>query len=135
VLLLADHLLSGLGSDKRLSADAREAILAHSWPGNVRELKNTIARAAVLSRGELIDPSDLGLTAPRSLRPTSAAGRAAPGLAPDHVQIPTNATLAEAERLLIQHALARFDNNRTHAAKALGIATKTLYNKLKALAP
>jgi DNA-binding NtrC family response regulator len=39
-------------------------------------------------------------------------------------------TLAEVERKHIEKALVVFKGNKTHAAKALGISLKTLYNKL-----
>jgi DNA-binding NtrC family response regulator len=39
-------------------------------------------------------------------------------------------TLEEVERRHIEKALSTFKNNKTVAAKALGISLKTLYNKL-----
>ncbi len=123
-LLIAEHLLTEQAPDKRFSSAARKAMLAHTWPGNVRELKNAVARAAVLSPDETIEPSDLGLI------PT-AATPAPMTPPPDIIPVPATATLAEAERLVIDHAMTRHNQNRTHAAKALGIAIKTLYNKLK----
>lgn len=128
VLMLAEHFLAEHAPDKHLSAEARLALRAHPFPGNVRELKNLVARAAVLSPTELIGASDLALPAPAQepgLATPSPAGTGAV------VTIPATATLAEAEALLIEAALERHGHNRTHAAKALGIALKTLYNKLK----
>jgi DNA-binding NtrC family response regulator len=42
----------------------------------------------------------------------------------------TSLNVADAERVLIQHALAAADNNRTKAAELLGISVRTLRNKL-----
>jgi len=42
----------------------------------------------------------------------------------------TSLNVADAERVLIQHALAAADNNRTRAAELLGISVRTLRNKL-----
>src|SRR5206468_5939346 len=44
-----------------LSEDASAALCSYSWPGNVRELKNVIERAALLSKGEIIQLSQLHL--------------------------------------------------------------------------
>lgn len=40
-------------------------------------------------------------------------------------------TLEESERRLIEEALQRFEGNRRHTARALGISERTLYRKLK----
>ena len=128
VLLLAEHFLAEHEPARHLSSAARAALRAHAFPGNVRELKNLIARAAVLSPTELIDAAELGLSGPsRSPDPSRTPSTSAA----DAVLIPASATLAEAEQLLIEAALERHGHNRTHAAKALGVALKTLYNKLK----
>jgi DNA-binding NtrC family response regulator len=39
----------------------------------------------------------------------------------------------EAERTAILHALSRANNNRTTAARLLGVSRRTFYNKLAAL--
>ncbi|MFO0675224.1 MAG: sigma 54-interacting transcriptional regulator [Polyangiaceae bacterium] len=38
---------------------AIDALVSHVWPGNVRELKNTIERAELLSRGDIVDVGHL----------------------------------------------------------------------------
>jgi DNA-binding NtrC family response regulator len=59
-----------------------------------------------------------------------AAGTAT-GAAPGAGQIAlASLNVADAERVLIQHALAAADNNRTKAAELLGISVRTLRNKL-----
>ncbi len=45
--------------DKTLSHDARELMINYQWPGNVRELKNCIERILVISKGSVIQNSDL----------------------------------------------------------------------------
>ena len=45
--------------DKKISAGARNLVLAHPWPGNVRELLNTLKRAAIWSDGATISAEDL----------------------------------------------------------------------------
>ena len=41
-------------------------------------------------------------------------------------------TLEEVERVVIQKALARFDGNVSHAARALGLSRSALYRRLGA---
>jgi len=49
------------GPPRRLTREARAALIAYDWPGNVRELQNAIIRAVQSSDGEVIDVADLGL--------------------------------------------------------------------------
>ncbi|HZH28391.1 MAG TPA: sigma-54 dependent transcriptional regulator [Azospirillaceae bacterium] len=61
ISILADHFVAKYaesnGVDARtLSPSARAKILAHHWRGNVRELENTMHRAVLLTRGEVIEP-------------------------------------------------------------------------------
>jgi DNA-binding NtrC family response regulator len=72
ITLLVEHFLDDLAKRRpdmqraRLTADARDALMAHAWPGNVRELKNVIVRAASLCSGPTIERSDLQLTGQQS---------------------------------------------------------------------
>ena len=42
-----------------ITSDARELLLSHNWPGNVRELENTLQRALVLCRDNIIDSTSI----------------------------------------------------------------------------
>ena len=42
-----------------ITSDARELLLNHNWPGNVRELENTLQRALVLCRDNIIDSTSI----------------------------------------------------------------------------
>ena len=102
-----------------LSNEALIALEGYDWPGNVRELRNAIERAVVLARGSVIELSDLPQ---RIARPLGMIERLRPGeVEPLH----------EVERKAILDALQSFAQNKTHAARALGISLKTLHNKLK----
>jgi DNA-binding NtrC family response regulator len=66
--LLIDHFLHLIHEDskdepgfkvRKLSAGARNLLLAHAWPGNVRELHNTLRRAAIWTTGETIGTEDV----------------------------------------------------------------------------
>jgi two-component system response regulator FlrC len=116
--LLIDHFLTRFGGGRRLSlsSDAREALRERPWPGNVRELENALERAALLARGPEIGAEDLADGEPQPLR-IGVGGLA--GL-----------TVREVERRLILDTLERTKNNRTRAARLLGISIRTLRNKL-----
>jgi len=117
-----------------LSPQAMQLLQNHSWPGNVREMQNVIERAVILcGDGEMIDPGHLGaLTA----GPAPAAERARKSpLAIIQTAEATEGefpTMSELERQHIMAALARCNNNRTHAAQLLDISVRTLRNKLNA---
>lgn len=93
---------------------AVQLMLEHSWPGNIRELEHTIERAILLANGETIRTTDLAL-APR--------GAGAPARFEE-------LTLDEAERTLIQRALARNNGNVPAAARTLGISRSALYRRM-----
>ena len=65
ILPLTHHFLlrhsARTGTPLRLSAESKQALLAHRWPGNVRELENAILRAVSLCEYDTISPVDLGL--------------------------------------------------------------------------
>lgn len=129
--------MAALPRGATLSEAARLALVAYPWPGNIRELKNTVWRAALLADGTPIQPSHLGLTSDRT-HPRDAASRdAAYGADPvaDHIHAlsvdSASMTLEQAERRAIAAALEATAQNRTQAAKLLGIARSTLLEKLK----
>ncbi len=90
----------------------------YGWPGNVWELRTVVEWAAVRAAGPLITLADVPPLERRELEPSH-------GDAPR-----TSLRLAEIELLHIQRVLHLFRGNKTQAARALGITTKTLYNKL-----
>lgn len=66
--LLAAHFLDGYVTKYRKSVSgfdpiAMQALLDYQWPGNVRELDHTIERAVLMTRDNLIQSHELGLTA------------------------------------------------------------------------
>ena len=124
---LAKHFLAREAARNRrrqeLTAAALQRLQQHEWPGNVRELENAMVRLSVLTDAESIDVAQLedlvfGATAPAHAGATS---------------LPT-LDLHNLETLAIRAALARSGGNKAKAAQLLGIANKTLYNKLQALA-
>jgi two-component system response regulator FlrC len=118
VELLIEHFLRKLGGDRpaSLMPEARQWLCSRPWRGNVRELENAVERALLLSRGQPIGLAEV------------AGAEVAPPRAP--VLGLAGMTVAEVERRLIIETLAQTSNNRTRAARQLGISIRTLRNKL-----
>src|SRR5919108_1445460 len=97
-----------------LEREAGQALLEHSWPGNIRELEHAIERATLMAVGPEVRAEDLGLR-----------GRG------DGAARLEEMTLEEAEKYLIQKALARYQSNVSRAADALGLSRSALYRRLQ----
>lgn len=113
----------------KLSSAAISLLEQLPWKGNVRELRNVITRVATLLPPSARQVLPLHVTPhiEDAMRSTPVAEVPQSG---DGIFIPHSATLAEAEEILIQSALARHGGNRTHAARDLGIGIRTLRRKL-----
>jgi len=68
------------------------------------------------------------MTAVHSAAPDHAAQSFTPN---EIVPMLIGSTVGEIERELVLHTLARFDGNRTHAARVLGLSVRTLRNKIR----
>lgn len=109
----------------KLSATAATALTRHGFPGNVRELENVLERALALCDGSAIEREDLLL----EVSSTSAEGD---GFVPDgEVALPDY--LESIERKIILDALEKTGNNKTAAAKLLGVSFRTLRYRLERL--
>ncbi len=125
--LLAEHFLRLYGERNGrhfsgLSRAALDALVRYDWPGNVRELENTIERAVVLARGDVIDLDDL---------PVEVRSGAAPGGDGKSLTIAIGTPLAEIERRVIHATLAHAGGDKRLCAQLLGIATRTIYRRLE----
>jgi DNA-binding NtrC family response regulator len=136
IAALARHMLKRYnarkgGLEPTLTPEAIEALTAHDWPGNIRELANAIERASILSGGGPILPEHLP-TQGYSRRAMTANPTTA--VAGPHFTVPEgNPTLRDVEMKYIQVVLEKYNGNKPAAAKELGIALKTLYNKINQL--
>lgn len=121
---IARHFLSGMGTTAPgplpgLSPAALDTLISYDWPGNVRELRNAIQRAVVMAdSGELTGPdfSFLRQAAKQEVEKDGPSGLS---------------RWEQAERTNILGELARQMGNKTKAARELGIAKSTLFEKLK----
>ncbi len=116
---LVDAILSAEGRRLRVTAETLDTLASYDWPGNVRELRNVLMAAAAMAEADLLEPRHLLLFKQRRRDPTLAdfplGGR----------------SLESIERAAIVQTLKRADGNKVKAAKALGIAASTLYEKLR----
>ncbi len=124
IALLADYFVKKYneidGKDvKGLTPASVELLMNRSWPGNVRELENVIERAVLMAEGSLLEVEDF----------SSAGLQRYAGYAPPPTFMPV-VSLKEMEEKIIFQTLNHTNDNRTHAAKILGISVRTLRNKL-----
>ncbi len=119
---------------KPLTDEALQLLRSYSWPGNVRELRTSIEHGVVMCNDARIGvkhlPHFLSLDALRSPSlPTaneSYQEKDEKSLATDD-----QFNLHVLEQQTIERALTHTGNNRTDAARLLGISRRTLQRKLK----
>ncbi len=102
---------------------ALELLKSYDWPGNVRELQNEVQRLVIqVEPGAYVTPE---LLSPRVRQIEGVLDRVRP----------TKGTLKEMmdqlERWLLIEALREHQNNKTAAAKSLGITREGLHKKLR----
>ncbi|MCD6385823.1 sigma-54-dependent Fis family transcriptional regulator [Candidatus Sumerlaeota bacterium] len=94
----------------------------YDWPGNVRQLKNVIEAAVIMCNTQEIQPRHL----PEEIREAEQSNADE-----ETVCLKIGSSLRDAEIALIRATLKRVNDNKTKAAKILGIGRKTLYRKLE----
>lgn len=126
------------GTNIRMTAKARDALLHYNYPGNFRELENILERAVALANNNTIDVEDLQInTQPMKLDSETfpLAENEATGLPHfqmGHTQLQDY--LDDVERQILQQALEYTKYNRTQAAKVLGISFRSMRYRLDRLA-
>lgn len=118
--ILVDQLLSDLGRRQiRVSQATYDVLGAHMWPGNLRELKNTLVYALAFAVQGVIEPHHIKfLESNAELDPLDRLPLA-------------GQSLDALERTAIRQTLLQTRGNKVQAARTLGIAASTLYEKLK----
>ena len=116
---LADFFLRRLArkygkSDLKLGEKTLCKLESYAWPENVRELEHAIEKAVILSDNQELQPNDFYMRTPDE---TSF--------------VVESFTLEEMEKILIEKALRKYDNNISAVAAELGISRPTLYSKIR----
>lgn len=128
--VLVEHFL---GKPWKLGPGVMELFLSSSWPGNVRQLINAIERAKILADDHEILfenlPADLK-NAQHKNEPKVALAieKGATGSSPI---IGSEIELSSLSKLHILEVLRRCQGNKAKAARALGIARRSLYRLLE----
>jgi DNA-binding NtrC family response regulator len=100
---------------KRISPEAEELLVRYPWPGNVRELENAIERAVILTKTESLTRESFAFL--NKERRTD--------------ERPSDFSLGNNEKFLIEKALSRTHGNILQSAKLLEISRTTLYSKIE----
>lgn len=111
---------------KGFTPKAMDMLTRYEWPGNVRELENAVERAVILSVSDFVGERELPLVV-RAESPSTPP-------APEDADI-TIVSLEELERKAILATLKAVDDNKSEAARRLGITRATLHNKLRRYFP
>jgi DNA-binding NtrC family response regulator len=118
IAFLAEHLLRDSG--RVLSSAALTLLEDHDWPGNVRELRNVIERGLALTQpGDAIQPSHLGLDAPRTPE----------AIAPYHEA--KQRLIDSWERAYVERVLAEANGNVSAASRRVGLGRAYLYRLIR----
>jgi len=113
-----------IGSVKRLSQAAIDALMAYTYPGNVRELMNICEQVVVMSEMEIIDRQDL----PRDVIAQTMESGEDWGFWPP--QMTLDQVLGSVERAFLRDALTTH-KKQSKIAKALGISQPTVARRMK----
>ena len=108
-------------SIKGFSPQAMDMLMRYDWPGNVRELENAMERAVILTVGEYVTERSLPLAIQQMTGNTAAVPSG----------ILANKSLDDIEKEAISATLAETADNKSEAARRLGITRATLHSKLK----
>lgn len=125
---------------KVLSSEVIELLTQYNWPGNVRELRNAVESILLMAEESTIRPKDL----PAIIREYQTTehlvikqGITAPSFIEDQQPISSvseknvSNPLEQSECHSICMVIAEHEGNLTRAARRLGIAKSTLYNKIQ----
>ena len=121
--LLCDHFLRRIAEErgeraKRLSREALQRLCAHDYPGNVRELEHLLVNATVFAASDRIEAEELAIETGQASRPS-------------RTELGNYESFKDAERDRILATLNTHGWNRAQAARALGMARRTFYRRLK----
>lgn len=121
-----DHNITGI------TPDALKALKEYSWPGNVRELENTIRRAVIVAKGNVLRREDLVFTKQNpSVSCDEVIGSFIDNMLLSGENRVYDRIISEVEKVLIKKALEITRGNQVRASGLLGITRVTLRKKIE----
>lgn len=108
-----------VGTGWQLAEGVLDAMQQYDWPGNVRQLRNAIDRAKVLADENVIELRNFPLEIVEASTPDSVESV-------QEIQV-----LSDMTKQHLIEAMSRAENNKSHAAKALGVTRRSLYRLLE----
>lgn len=120
--MMAQHFVNEFSGGRQIAVDqsAMDKILAHYWTHNVHELRTVLENSVANCDGAMLTEADLEIGEKKAVNMISEDDNEGIRLM----------SLKEAEKLLIKKALIHTSENRTQAAKILGVSIRTLRNKI-----
>ena len=126
IQMLATHFMESIKNENEekmnmsITSEAMNKIISHYWTHNISELKSVLEASVENMQDEILDVDSLALGDKKAISYAS-------DLDDDGIKL---MSLKEAEKLLIKKALIHTSENRTQAAKILGVSIRTLRNKI-----
>jgi len=133
--LLSAALLERIDSKRRLQlSEAAEAYLKEqSFYGNVRELRNLLERGSILCDGEILEPTHLRQAVQSGFQIEVRSKLVVDRSDAQKTDVPVTQSLREVEEEAFKSLVKAHRGSRSDLARRLGISTRSLYRKLKAL--
>ena len=114
----------------KMTKKVEKILVSSRWEGNVRELRNCLERAVILSKGDLISEEHLPLALVRDFMSGYENGKGNVLKMVDFNLPPEGISIDELEKHLVLQALKKSKNNKTKAAKLLGLSRGTFRYRL-----
>ncbi len=115
----------------RVSKNVENILFSSRWDGNVRELRNCIERAVILCKGDMITEDHLPISLVKESASSFDHGKDRAYKMMNINLPPEGISIDELEKHLVLQALKKSKNNKTKAAKLLGLSRGTFRYRLE----
>lgn len=121
---LLNHYVQEFGNGLSIKVDEEvyQILSKYNWPGNIRELKNLTERLVLLAKDNVIKTSSIPFDVKHEENQINKW---------EIGEIPLEEFLSQIELKFILKALDKCENNKTKAAKILGLPLSTLRTKME----